>query len=315
MTNYLPWVELYRPKVLDEIIGQEEIVKRLKAFTESKNMPNLIFSGPAGTGKTTCALALANDLYSGGRQNLLELNSSDARGIDVIRGQVKEFARSVPIGVPFRIILLDESDSMTQDAQHALRRMIELYASTTRFILSCNYSSKIIIPIQSRCAIFRFRPLSREDVEKMINRIAQKEGLDVEKEVIDALIRISEGDMRVAINALQSASLLNKKITIDEIYGVASHAQPKKVKEMVDLALMGNFIAARNALNEIFSDGLSGEDVLLMIYKDIVERQIPDRKKVLLIDRVGEYNFRMIEGANERIQLEALLAYIALLKE
>ncbi|HDD05185.1 MAG TPA: replication factor C small subunit, partial [Candidatus Aenigmarchaeota archaeon] len=164
------WTEKYRPKTLDEVVGQEKVVEKLKAFVRAKNLPHLLFAGPAGTGKTTCALAIARELYGEEwRDNLLELNASDERGIDTIRTKVKEFARTKPIGdFPFKIILLDEADALTRDAQQALRRTMENFSSTCRFILDCNFSSKIIEPIQSRCAIFRFKPLEKEAIQKYI---------------------------------------------------------------------------------------------------------------------------------------------------
>jgi replication factor C small subunit len=314
----LPWTEKYRPKTLDDIIGQKAVVESLKAFVRQKNMPHLLFAGTAGIGKTTCTLALAHDLFGENyRGNILEMNASDTRGIDVVRGTVKNFARILSMGnVPFKIIFLDEADSLTPDAQHALRRTMELYSSATRFILSANYSSKIIEPLQSRCSIFRFRPLSKEDVRKMIDRIAKEEGLVVGNDAIDALEYVSNGDMRKAINALQGAAMNSKKISADGIYKVGSRARPKEIKEMINLAMDGHFVEARKKLDDLMIKyGMSGEDVLLQIYKEVPALPIPDREKVGLIDKIGEYNFRVVEGANERIQLEALLAQFMLIKK
>ena len=160
-----PWVEKYRPQSLDDIVGQEHIINRLKKYVGEESMPNLMFTGPAGVGKTTTALALVKSILGEyWRQNFLELNASDARGIDTVRNDIKNFCRLKPVGAPFRIIFLDEVDNMTKDAQHALRREMEMYTKTASFILSCNYSSKIIDPIQSRCAIFRFAPIKGEEV-------------------------------------------------------------------------------------------------------------------------------------------------------
>ena len=311
----LPWTEKYRPKKLEEVIGQKEIVERLEAYVKNKNLPNLLFAGNAGIGKTTCALALAHDLFGDLEGNFLELNASDTRGIDVVRGKIKDFARTLPMsGVPFKIIFLDEADALTPDAQHAMRRTMEQFAGVTRFILSCNYSSRIIEPIQSRCVVFKFKQLSDEEIKEMIERIRKEEKFEITEDAIEAIRYIAEGDMRKAINALQGAAALNKKITGETIYKVSSRAKPKEVEEMVEAALKGKFKDARDRLDRIMIDyGMSGEDVLLQIYKQIITMSIPDEKKVEIVDRIGEYTFRIVEGANERIQLEALLAQLTIL--
>lgn len=317
--SYEPWVERYRPKRLDDIIGQSDIIRNLKAYAESRNMPHLIFAGPAGTGKTSAALALARSMYGEDfKHNILELNASDERGIDVVRGKIKDFARSVPItDVPFKLIFLDESDALTSEAQQALRRTMEMYSGNCRFILSANWSSKLIEPIQSRCAVFRFKPLTDDEMARMIDRIAKAEGLAIEKAAIEALIEISEGDMRKVINILQSISMVSKKITEETVYKTASAAKPKEIGRMVETALSGDFKTARDMLINLMLDGgLSGEDIILQIHKDVIGKDshpsLSDEKRVRVVDRIGEYNFRMVEGANERIQLEALLAFLAM---
>ncbi len=315
MDSDLPWTEKYRPKTLDEVAGQKLVVERLKAYAKSKNMPNLLFAGSPGIGKTTATIALAHDLFGDDYQgSILELNASDERGIDVVRGKIKDFARTIPLSdVPFKIIFLDEADALTSDAQHAMRRTMEIYSSATRFILSCNYSSKVIEPIQSRCAVFRFRHLQKEDITSMLEHIAKAEKLHIEKEALDALVYVSEGDMRKAINALQGASMVAKKITPDIIYKTSSLARPQEIGEMLTLALDGKFLEAREKLDSLMIEyGMGGEEVMLQIYREVTRLDIPDRTKMMLVDRIGEYNFRLAEGANERLQLEALIAHIAL---
>jgi replication factor C small subunit len=224
----LPWTEKYRPKRLDEVVGQKEAVSRLKAYARERNMPNLLFAGPAGVGKTACALALAHEVFGDEtRQNLLELNASDERGIDVIRGKIKDFAAILPYGkAKFKIIFLDESDALTRDAQNALRRTMETYAGTARFVLSCNYSNKIIEPIQSRCALFRFKPLSDEEVIGRLRHVAQEEGVPVTDDGLKALMYASEGDMRRAINILQMAAASKETIDENVIYTTSARARP-----------------------------------------------------------------------------------------
>lgn len=309
------WVEKYRPRKLEEIVGQREIISRLQSFVEKKSLPHMLFAGPAGTGKTTSALCIARELFGDGwRQNLLELNASDERGIDTIRTKVKDYARTRPIGdVPCKIILLDESDALTSDAQHALRRTMEMYTRTCRFILDCNYSSRIIEPIQSRCTVFRFRRLSEPEISRMLKRIARGEKLILTEGAIKAMIYVSEGDMRRAINMLQAAATFKKKVGEKEIYDVSVAARPEEVRQMLELALAGKFEEARSKLYTLLIDqGLAGEDILGQVHREIFNLNLPERTKVELIDKTGEFDFRLTEGANERIQLEAMLAHFSL---
>jgi replication factor C small subunit len=312
--EFLPWTEKYRPHSLTQVIGQEETINSLKAFVKARNMPNMLFAGPPGIGKTTATLALSHDLYGKHLDgNVLELNASDERGIDIVRGKIKDFARSVSFGgeVPFKLIFLDEADALTPEAQNAMRRTMEVYSSVTRFILSCNYSSKIIEPVQSRCAIFRFLPLTDPQVHKMIKHIAEKEGLSVDEKAEHAIAYVSEGDMRRAINCLQGAAIHSKKITEELVYKISSQARPKEIREMVECAYKGNFLESRKMLLDLSTKyGLAGSDIILQIYREISNMEMPERKKVELVDKIGEYDFRLVEGANERIQIEALLAQI-----
>jgi replication factor C small subunit len=312
------WIEKYRPRSLKDVVGQKDIVDRLRSYVEVRNLPHLMFAGPAGTGKTTCAVALARELYQDmWKGNFNELNASDERGIDVVRGKIKEFARTAPLGgAEFKIIFLDEADALTGDAQAALRRTMERYSRTCRFVLSCNYSSKIIDPIQSRCAVFRFRPLRPEDVRKNLQKIAEMELLEIDDDALDALVHVSQGDMRKAVNSLQVAASLGERITVNVVYHTTGMARPEEVRELLETALSGDFIAARNRLDEVMINyGLSGEDIIKQIHQTVFDLNIPDADKVRLIDRTGEVEFRMVEGSNERIQLESLLAYLILVGE
>lgn len=310
------YAEKYRPEKLSEVINQKHIVERMKAFIKDRNIPHMLFAGPAGTGKTTVSLCIAHELYGKNwRSNVLELNASDARGIDVVRGQVKDFARTKSIGeIPFKIIILDEADALTPEAQQALRRTMENYTSVSRFILICNYSSKIIEPIQSRTAVFRFKSLTEADIKKYISRIAEGDKLKITDDAINALIYLSEGDLRKVANLLQASAALGEKITEEVVYDVASQAKPTDVKEMIELALKGKFEDARKKLQDmLLRQGLSGEDVIREIHRQIYSLEdLTEEAKVQLIDKCGEYEFRISEGGNDLIQLEALLAQFLL---
>ncbi|MCL2115112.1 MAG: replication factor C small subunit [Methanobrevibacter sp.] len=308
-----PWVEKYRPQNLENIVGQTHIMDLLKNYVDEKSMPNLMFTGPAGVGKTTAALALVKSILGEyWRQNFLELNASDARGIETVRTNIKNFCRLKPVGAPFRIIFLDEVDNMTKDAQHALRREMEMYTKTASFILSCNYSSKIIDPIQSRCAIFRFAPIKGQDIIKRLEYIAKEENFEYEDSAIQIIVYFAEGDMRKAINILQASASMGEKITEDKVNDVVSKARPRDINDMITKALTGDFMGARDSLREtMVTQGTSGEDMVNQIYQDIVKRAMEGKMDpdiyINLIEAIAQTDFRIREGANPRIQLEALL--------
>ncbi len=309
------WTEKYRPQKFSEIIGQKEIVSRVQSLVEKGSMPHLLFAGPAGIGKTTLSLVIAKTMYKENwHQNFLELNASDERGIDIIRNKVKDFARTRAIGnVPYKIIYLDECDALTKDAQQALRRTMENYASTCRFILSCNYSSKIIDPIQSRCIIFRFKPLSSEEITTIIDKIAENEGLEISEGAKNALIEVSEGDCRKLENILQGCSALTKKIDEQQVYAISSFARPKEIKEILELCSKNRFMEARKKLLKTMLDyGLAGLDIIKQIQKEILSLNTEDLKKLKMIEACADAEFRMVEGSDEFVQLEALLAKIIL---
>ncbi len=309
------WTEKYRPRNFSEVKGQKDVVSKVKAFVTQKNMPHLMFSGPAGVGKTTISLVIAHEMFGDSwHENFLELNASDERGIDIIRNKVKDFARTRAIGdVPFKIIYLDECDALTSEAQQALRRTMENYTQTCRFILSCNYSSKIIDPIQSRCAIFRFKPLDKEHLMHILEHIEKEEKITINDAAKKALIEICDGDVRRLENILQSCTAMSKTVDEDLVYSLASVARPKEVKRVMELALENKFIEARNELLNVMTNyGLSGLDVIRQVQKEITELKIDGRKQMQLIEKCGEAEFRISEGSDEFLQLEAFLASVAL---
>ena len=310
------WIEKYRPTNLSEVVGQSSVTDRLKNYVKERSMPHLLFAGPAGIGKTTSALALAKEMFGDlWKHNLHELNASDERGIDVVRGKIKEFARTAPLGEDgFKIIFLDEADALTGAAQAALRRTMERYARTCRFIMSCNFSSKIIDPIQSRCAVFRFKPIKAEDLEKYLKFVASKEGLKITGEGYQAITYLAQGDLRRAINGLQMAAAAKKEITPDVVYQAVAAARPDEVKEALELALDGNYSGARERLDTLqITYGLAGEDVIRQMHRSIRDLKISDIVKVQMIEKLAEADFRLSEGANSRIQIEAVVANFAIL--
>ena len=308
------WTEKYRPKRFSEVKGQNDIVKRVEAFVKQKNMPHLLFAGSAGIGKSTLALVTARELFGKSwKDNFLELNASDERGIDVVRVKVKDFARTKAIGdVPFKIIFLDECDALTKEAQQALRRTMENYTKTCRFILSCNYSSKIIDPIQSRCVVFKFKPLPEKDIYDIIDKIASNESFKISESAKKALFEVSGGDCRKVENILQSCAAISKEVTEKTVYSIASQALPNEINKILDLSIEGNILEARKEmLNTMYENGLSGLDIIKQISSAIWKQDIENLKKLDMIKLCGEIEFRLVEGSDEFIQLQALLAGIS----
>lgn len=313
MLEDMIWIEKYRPKILDEIVGQEVVVNRLKKYVERKNIQHLLFTGPAGTGKSSAAIVLTKEIYRvDWKSNFKELNASDARGIDVVRHEIKEYASTQSLGtIPYKTIFLDEADALTHDAQNALRRIMERYSVGCKFIIGCNYLSKIIEPIQSRCAVYRFGRISSGEMKKRLKYICDCENMTIGDTAIEAICHISEGDMRKAVNMLETASLMmidNNVINLESVYKSSGLLHPDIIIDFIKRGLLGDKGAFENIDIMLFQDGLSGVDILKQMFGEIMNLNISDKMKVELFDSIGECDFRISEGANERIQLKWLVA-------
>jgi len=313
------WVEKYRPKNLDGVVDLKEIVESLKSFLRNpKTMPHLLLAGIPGTGKTTIALCIARELFGQNWKTFtLELNASDERGIDTVRDRVKDFSRysRAAFGnVPFALIILDESDQMTGAAQTALRRIMETSSRTSRFILICNQAGKIIEPIQSRCAIFRFSKLDRKAMIEHLCFIAKKEKVSLTPEASERIVDYAEGDLRHAINALQTAAAYRDGV-VDEktVSQVVGEASPAQVQLMIRKALNGDFSEARKIMYDLIgSFGFSGSEIVRQMQRELFKMSslTPDQRADLS-NIIGEYDYRLTQGANSDIQLNALLAQFA----
>ncbi len=317
MSFDMMWIEKYRPKTIDEIIGQDETKTRLKGFVDSKSLPHLLFAGPPGTGKTSTVITLATEIFGEGNisGNLLELNASDDRGIDIIRNEVKDFAKTLPIDAPFKIISLDEADALTSAAQHALRRTMEKYVSSSRFVLLCNYPGKIIEPIQSRCAFFRFQRLGDDVIKEQMEYISKQENVDYTSKGVDMLVKVSNGDLRKAINVLQATAATGGKIEETSVLETVGGVDPNEIEKLLNAARNQEFDRAKGKLQDlIFVRGVAGSDIIREINSNITKMDFSDESKLKIIDRLAEVDFRLTEGASPDIQIAALLAHIGTLE-
>ncbi|MEX2312877.1 MAG: replication factor C small subunit [Nitrosopumilaceae archaeon] len=306
----LMWVEKYRPHKITELVDQKEIVGSIQSLLKNQSeMPHLLFSGSAGVGKTTLALCMSHEILGEHwKDSTLELNASDERGINMVRDRVKTFSRYAGLDskIPFKIIILDEADEMTADAQTALRRIIEDTAKICRFILIANNISKIIDPIQSRCAVFKFSTIPEKDVVFHLKEISKKEKLKSDENGLATIYEYSEGDLRHAINLLQATASLGD-ITEANVKTSAGLTKVKDVDIVLKLALDGKISDARNKMIELIKVyGMSESDFLKYINAAVYKTKNKNLSDI--VQTIAKYDFRILSGANPEIQLSALLA-------
>lgn len=300
-----PWVEKYRPTKLSEIVGNEETISRLEAIAQTGNLPNVILSGPPGTGKTTSMLCLARQMLSS-PEAVLELNASDDRGIDVVRDRIKMFAKKKVKGQ--KLVILDEADSMTNAAQQAMRRTMEIYSNTTRFALACNNSAKIAEPIQSRCAILRYTRLSDKDVLARLERVCAAEGVTATPDGLEALIFTADGDMRNALNNLQSTFSGFAVVDQSTVYKVCDQPHPFVVKNMLKSCLDHDLDAALASLQDLWHRGYAAVDLISTLFKVAKSADIHEPQKLLVLKEIGFTHMRIADGSATLLQLAGLLA-------
>ncbi|XP_049290693.1 replication factor C subunit 2 [Anopheles funestus] len=307
----LPWIEKYRPQRFEEIVGNEETVARLGIFATQGNAPNIIIAGPPGVGKTTTILCLARILLgSNFREAILELNASNERGIDVVRGKIKMFAQqkvTLPRG-RHKIVILDEADSMTEGAQQALRRTMEIYSNTTRFALACNTSEKIIEPIQSRCAMLRFSKLSDAQVLAKVVEICQRETLSYDEDGLEAIVFTAQGDMRQALNNLQSTANGFGHISGANVFKVCDEPHPLLVQDMLQHCIKGDIHKSYKIMNKLWRLGYAAEDIIGNVFRVCRRMEMDEKLKLYFIREIGETHMKIVDGLNSLLQMSGLLA-------
>ncbi|KAK1156502.1 replication factor C subunit 5 [Huso huso] len=308
----LPWVEKYRPQTLQDLISHQDILGTIQRFISEERLPHLLFYGPPGTGKTSTILACAKQLYKEKEFNsmVLELNASDDRGIDVVRGPILSFSSTRTIfNRGFKLVILDEADAMTQDAQNALRRVIEKFTENTRFCLICNYLSKIIPALQSRCTRFRFGPLSQEQMVPRLEYVIEQESVDVTPDGMKAIVTLSNGDMRRSLNILQSTNMAYGKVSEDTVYTCTGHPLKSDIANILDWMLNKDFAAAYNNIMELKTlKGLALHDILTEIHLLVHRVDFPASVRIHLLIKMANIEHRLASGTSEKIQLSSMIA-------
>lgn len=309
-----PWVEKYRPQSLDDVAAHRDIVETIDRLASGNRLPHLLLYGPPGTGKTSTILALARKLYGSQLHNMvLELNASDDRGIDVVRQQIQDFAstQSISFGAKsaVKLVLLDEADAMTKDAQFALRRVIEKYTKSTRFALICNNVNKLIPAVQSRCTRFRFAPLDAVNISERLKHVIKAEMLDVPENGLKALVRLSNGDMRKALNILQSTHMASQQITEEAVYLCTGNPLPKDIEQITYWLLNESFATSYKKISEIKTrKGLALVDIVREVTMFVFKIKMPADVRILLINEMADIEYRLSLACNDKLQLGSLIA-------
>ncbi|KAK2588501.1 hypothetical protein KPH14_001079 [Odynerus spinipes] len=311
-----PWVEKYRPRTVEDVVEQAEVVEVLKQSMDGGDFPNLLFYGPPGTGKTSTILAAARQLFGTMyKERILELNASDERGIQVVRSKIKSFAQLTAGNTrsdgqrcpPFKIIILDEADSMTNAAQAALRRTMEKESHSTRFCLICNYVSRIIEPLTSRCTKFRFKPLGEEKIVERLEYICEKENLKAGRPVLIKIVEASDGDLRRAITHLQSIARLKGKgveITIDDAMEIIGIVPDKWLDNLMEVCKSKDYSKVEDFVEEFLLEAYATSQVIDQLSERVIySNEFSDRQKSMIADKLGQCNYWLLEGGSEYIQL------------
>lgn len=308
-----PWVEKYRPKKLADVAAHKDIIETIDRLTSENRLPHLLLYGPPGTGKTSTILAVAHKLYGSQFQNMiLELNASDDRGIDVVRNQIQDFAstQSISFGAKasVKLIILDEADAMTKDAQFSLRRIIEKYTKNTRFCIICNYVSKIIPALQSRCTRFRFSPLDNTHVTERLRFVVQGEKLDITEGGLQAVVCLANGDMRKALNILQSTSMASPHVSEEAVYLCTGNPMPKDIEQIAFWLLNDTFLDAYQHVVEMKTQkGLALVDIVRQLQPFVMRIDMPAAVRMAVLDAMADVEYRLAFGTNEKLQLGAIV--------
>lgn len=308
--SQLPWVEKYRPQRLEDLVAHEDIIGIITNLIDNDNLPHLLLYGPPGTGKTSTIVAAAKRMYGKAYNSMtLELNASDARGIDVVRNEIKEFAGTKQLfNKGIKLIILDEADAMTSDAQFALRRVIEKYTKNARFCLICNYVSKIIPALQSRCTRFRFAPLSQGQIQSRLEDVARSENVTLTPDGLQAVLRLSGGDMRRVLNLLQSTAMSHTEVNETNVYSTSGAPLPADISKILQWLLndtMGN--AFTNISQMCAEKGYALCDILQELAAKLMTLKLDAAPLAKLLNGMSNVEHRLASGTDEKIQTASLV--------